>query len=188
MIRITSLFFLLLSSFQGFTQVELSTKSKKAIELYTLADNFRVRGQFTEALSLLDQALDKDKNFVEAYYRRGLTYFSMKQYPNALQDFEKGLSLTNDIRKQKVFWYDMGELYLLAGDYEKAMKVLSAYVNNETQNKQKIDRATMFFKSAEFALKNKTKKTAFKQRALSDTVNRFVMQYFPVLTADQKQL
>jgi OmpA-OmpF porin, OOP family len=188
MIRITLFVSLILLPFQGLTQAELSTKSKKAIELYTLADNFRVRGQFTETLSLLDQALDKDKNFVEAYYRRGLTYFSMKQYSNALQDFEKGLSLTNDIRKQKVFWYDMGELYLLAGEYEKAMKVLSAYVNNETQNKQKIDRATMFFKSAEFALKNKAKKTAFKQRALSDTVNRFVMQYFPVLTADQKQL
>jgi outer membrane protein OmpA-like peptidoglycan-associated protein len=188
MMRTTLFVSFVLLSLQGFTQAELTTKSKKAIELYTLADNFRVRGQFTEALSLLDQAIDKDKNFVEAYYRRGLTYFSMKQYSNALHDYEKGLSLTTDLRKQKVFWYDMGELYLLAGEYEKAMKVLSAYVNNETQNKQKIDRATMFFKSAEFALKNQAKKTAFKQRALSDTVNRFVMQYFPVLTADQKQL
>jgi tetratricopeptide (TPR) repeat protein len=68
------------------SQSQLSTKSKKAIELYTLADNFRVRGQFEEALNLLDQALAKDKNFVEAYYRRGLTFFSMKQYPNAMSD------------------------------------------------------------------------------------------------------
>ncbi len=56
-------------------QTELSTKSKKAIELYTLADNFRVRGQYEEALNLLGQAIEKDKNFVEAYYRRGLTYY-----------------------------------------------------------------------------------------------------------------
>lgn len=187
MFRILILFFLLGFSFQVLAQTPLSTKSKKAIELYTLADNFRVRGQFDQALSLLDQAIDKDKNFVEAYYRRGLTYFSMKQYAKAMADYEKGLSLTSDLRKQKVFWYDLGELYLLSGQYEKAMKVLSAFVNNESQNKPKIDRATVLFKSAEFALKNQSEKL-FKRGPLSDTVNRFVMQYFPVLTADQKQL
>jgi outer membrane protein OmpA-like peptidoglycan-associated protein len=78
-------------------------------------------------------------------------------------------------------------LYLLTGDYEKAMKVLSSYVNSDSQNKQKTDRATVLFKSAEFALKNKGTKS-YEQKPLSDTVNRFVMQYFPVLTADQKQL
>src|SRR5688572_27011187 len=182
------IFFLILQSFQALSQNELSTKSKKAIELYTLADNFRVRGQFEEALSLLTQAISKDKNFVEAYYRRGLTYFSMKQYVKAITDYEKGLSLTTELRKQKVFWYDLGELYLLTGEYEKAMKVLSAFINNESQNKPKIDRATMVFKSAEFALHNKHEVKSFVRRPLSDTVNRFVMQYFPVLTADEQQL
>jgi outer membrane protein OmpA-like peptidoglycan-associated protein len=174
-------------SFPALSQVELSTKSKKAIELYTIADNFRVRGQFEEALNLLSQALARDKNFVEAYYRRGLTYFSMKQYPRAIEDYEKGLSLTADVRKQKVFWYDLGELYLLSGQYDKAKDVLNAFLKNESQNKQKIDRAAAILKSAEFASNNKSGKS-YKRRVLSDTVNRFVMQYFPVLTADQKQL
>jgi outer membrane protein OmpA-like peptidoglycan-associated protein len=187
MIRLVILLLFLFVSFAGFAQSELSTKSKKAIELFTMADNFRVRGQFEEALNLLDQALEKDKKFVEAYYRRGLTYFSMKQYAKALENYEQGLSLTTDIRKQKVFWFDLGELYLLSGEYEKAMKVLSAFINNETQNKVKYDRATLLFKSAEFALKSKSN-SLFKRRQLSDTVNRFVMQYFPVLTADQRQL
>lgn len=182
------LFFIVINSFQTFAQVELSTKSKKAIELYTLADNFRVRGQYDQAISLLNQAIDKDRNFVDAYYRLGLTYFSMKQYNKAQENYEHGLGLTADIRKQKVFWYDLGELYLLTGEYEKAMKVLSAFVNNETLNKQKVDRSTMLFRSAEFALKNKANTSSVKLRPLSDTVNHFVMQYFPVLTADQMQL
>ncbi len=185
--RILIFLFFTAITFQALSQAELSTKSKKAIELYTVADNFRVRGQFEEAISLLSQALAKDKNFVEAYYRRGLTYFSMKQYAKAQADYEMGLNLTTDLRKQKVFWYDLGELYLLSGDYEKAMKVLSAFINNESQNRQKIARATALFRSAEFASKNQSTKS-YHRRALSDTVNRFVMQYFPVLTADQKQL
>ncbi|MDH4091803.1 MAG: OmpA family protein [Cyclobacteriaceae bacterium] len=188
MTRFIFLSFIVLCSIHGLAQGTLSTKSKKAIELYAAADNYRVRGQFDQAISLLDQAIAKDQNFVEAYYRLGLTYFSMKQYSKALEKYEKGLSLTADMRKQKVFWYDMGELYLLVGEYEKAMKVLSAFVNNESQSKQKIDRATMFFRSAEFALKNQANTAAFRLRPLSDTVNRYVMQYFPVLTADQQQL
>ena len=188
MTRFSILFFFALFFVKTYAQSTLSTKSKKAIELYTLADNFRVRGQYDQAISLLDQAIAKDENFVEAYYRLGLTYFTMKQYNKALPQYEKGLNLTKDLRKQKVFWYDMGELYLLAGEYEKAKKVLSAFVNNETQNKQKIDRATMLFRSAEFAVNNQAHAAAFKLRPLSDTVNHFVMQYFPVLTADQTQL
>jgi len=164
------------------------TKSKKAFELYTQADNFRVRGQYEEAVDLLNQAITKDRNFVEAYYRLGQTFYAMKKYSKALENFETGLSLTNSLRKQKDFWFGMGEIYLLNGEYEKAMKVLSAFVNNETQSKAKIDRATLLFRSAEFALKNTVNTSAYRSHSLSDTVNCFALQYFPVLTADQQQL
>jgi len=180
------MFFLTTTSL--FAQTELSTKSKKAIELYTMADNYRVRRQFQEAIGMLNEAIEKDKNFVEAYHRLGLTYFAMNQYKKAIATFEKGLSLTTDLRKQKLFWYDLGEPYLLAGEYEKAMKVTSAFINNETQSKSRIDRATRTFRSAEFAMHNQVADSTFKLRPLSDTVNRFTLQYFPVLTADQMQL
>jgi OOP family OmpA-OmpF porin len=172
----------------GVSHAQLSTKSKKAIELYTEADNFRVRGQFNQALQLLTEALEKDKNFVEAYHRLGLVYYNMRIYPRAAQSFEKGLSLTTNLRLQKMFWFDLGETYMLMGEYEKAMKVLSAFINNETQNGERLKRATQTFRSAEYAFKNKDKNEKYQQRALSDTVNRFVMQYFPVLTADEQEL
>ena len=68
---------------------QLSTKSKKAIELYTEADNYRVRGQFDQAIDLLNLAIAKDDEFVEAYYRLGLVYLNMKQYAKAVERFEK---------------------------------------------------------------------------------------------------
>lgn len=180
-------FFLVCGTTIGYAQSQLSTKSKKAIELFTVADNYRVRGQFEQALSLLDQAIERDKGFVEAYYRRGLTYFSMKQYPKALADYEKGLSLTSDVRKQKVFWFDLGELYLLMGQYEKAINVLELFIRNESANQPKLQKAKMVLKSAQFAVQHQGDKS-YQRRPLSDTVNAFVMQYFPVLTADEKQL
>jgi len=171
-----------------FGQAVLSTRSKKAIELYTEADNFRVRGQFSQAINLLQQAIDKDKDFVEAYYRLGITYMSMKRFPDAIKALEKGLSLTSDIKKQKVFWFDLGEAYFTLGEYEKAEKLIADFLSAEAANKPKIERAQRLSKNIAFAREDRKKSAAYRQKTLSDTVNQFVMQYFPVLTADQQQL
>lgn len=169
-------------------QATLSTKSTKAIELYTEADNFRVRGQHAQAIELLNEAIAKDKKFVEAYYRLGLVYLTIKNYSKATENFEKGLSLTSDIKKQKVFWYDLGETYLLTGQYDKAIATLTDFVQVENQNRQKLERANLMLKNAQFAKSNQVEKATYQQRRLSDTVNCFAMQYFPVLTADQQEL
>jgi OmpA-OmpF porin, OOP family len=169
-------------------QTVLTSKNKRAIELYTQADNYRVRMQFAQALGMLNEAIEKDRKFVEAYYRRGLVYHNMRAYPKAIADYEKALSLTSDPRIQKVIWFDLGDAYLSTGDYEKARDVLTSFLKVETVNRRKIDRAQQVLKNAEFAIENRNVNGDYRQRALSDTVNRFVMQYFPVLTADQKEL
>lgn len=181
-------FIFLLCAFPSAAQSTLSTKSNRAIELYTEADNYRVRGQHAQAIELLNEAISKDKKFIEAYYRLGLVYLTIKNFSKAIENFEKGLSLTDDIKKQKVFWYDLGETYLLAGEYEKASAALTKFVKVEVQNKQKLNRANLLLKNAEFGLNSQAIKAKYNQRKLSDTVNRFAMQYFPVLTADQQEL
>ena len=181
---------LILVLFSGVTnaQTGLSTKSKKAIELYMEADNYRVRGQYAQAIALLEQAIEKDDQFVEAYYRLGLVYLSKRDLDRSAALFEKALSLTSDIKKQKVIWFDLGETYFNLGKYEQAGKVIADFLNAETLNKQRIDRARQLQSNIEFARKNQAVAAAYKQRMLSDTVNRFFMQYFPVLTADQREL
>jgi OOP family OmpA-OmpF porin len=166
----------------------LSTQSKKAIEMYVEADNHRVRREFDEAIALLNKAIDKDRKFVEAYLRLGQTYFTMKQYSNAVQQYEKGLSLAADLNRQKQFWFAMGESYFLSKQYEKAMNVLDLYLKNEKTNRKQIDQAKLLYNSAVFALQSKNDVNALRTHPLSDTVNAFELQYFPVLTADQSEL
>jgi outer membrane protein OmpA-like peptidoglycan-associated protein/tetratricopeptide (TPR) repeat protein len=169
-------------------QLPLDTKSKKAIEYYTEADNYRVRGQYSQAIRLLTEAIEKDRNFTEAYYRLGIVYMTLQEFPRAITYLENGLSLTKDIRKQKVFWYDLGESYFTEGNYDKAEEILKKFLGAELQNKVKIDRARLLLNNVEFARENKKNASAYKLRRLSDTVNAYVMQYFPVLTADQQSL
>jgi OmpA-OmpF porin, OOP family len=187
MVRTLFIFFCLVSG-TAWAQMPLATKSKKAIELYTEADNYRVRGQFSQAIAMLTEALQKDKNFVEAYYRLGIIYMTLKDFPQAIKHLEKGLSLTDDVRKQKVFWYDLGESYFTIGQYEKAEATISQFLKAEAANKPKIARATLLLNNIAFAKENSGNTSAYKLKKLSDTVNAFVMQYFPVLTADQQEL
>ena len=172
----------------GLAQAKLSSTNKKAIALYTEADNYRVRRQYRQAIDLLNQAISRDKNFVEAYYRLGLVYFNMRVYPKAIEQFEKALSLTQELRIQKVVWFDLGEAYLLQGQYDKAASVLKQFVDNEKANRNKLDHARRNLENAMYALENQDKTAEVRRRPLSDTVNQFVMQYFPVLTADESAL
>ena len=80
---------LLVSAFTSTAQPTLSTKSNRAIELYTEADNYRVRGQHTQAIELLNEAISKDKKFFEAYYRLGLVYLTIKNYSKAIEFYPK---------------------------------------------------------------------------------------------------
>ncbi|MFZ5999049.1 MAG: OmpA family protein [Bacteroidota bacterium] len=169
------------------SQPTYSTKNKRAIELYVEADNYRVRGQFAEAISYLNEALSRDKNFFEAYFRLGAVYRMQRQNELSIQNFEQGLALTRDPRWQKLFAYELAEMYLRIPDYEKSLKYSVFYIGNEVGAKPKVAQAMLWKKSAEFSLANR-KEVNFVQGPLTDTVNRFRMQYFPVLTADEQEL
>jgi OOP family OmpA-OmpF porin len=169
-------------------QTGLDTKSKKATELYIQADNFRVRGQYAEAINALTEAIQKDKKFTEAYYRLGIVYRSMKDYQRAINNFKYALALTEDIRKRKMIWFDLGDAYMVSGQYKDAIAVLSEFVAAETQNKQRISKANGWIQNARFALDNQGAKSKYRPKPLSDTVNCFPLQYFPTLTADQQEL
>lgn len=189
--RCLLIFIFLFSLTQLNAQPALHTKSKKAIELYNSADNFRVRGQYKQAIDMLEQAIEKDKNFIEAYFRLGQTYKSFKQYAKSIVYFERGMAIEKDERINRAFWYELGEVYFLAGNYEGASKLLNQYIQAEVpsfQNKARFDNAKKIIGNAEYASKNQQLAKEYGQQALSDTVNCFTMQYFPVLTADQQTL
>ncbi len=185
------LYSILFCSLNCLAQTGLSTQNKKAIALYTEADNYRVRRQFNEAESLLVDAIKKDDQFIEAYLRLGLVYKAQKLYNQALTTFDKGCSLTNDPKKLKAFWFEIGECFFLMGEYQKAELPLQQFKQNEIatiSNKQKLESAQRMLNSVTFYNDQKQKTQGYKTEPLSDTVNQFPLQYFPVLTADGSQL
>lgn len=179
---------LCLSVAPSLAQGVLSTKNKKAIEAYTEADNFRVRGQFKQAIELLDEAIKRDKNFFEAYLRLAYCYKDMNDFDKAKENFEKGMQLTSEMRWRKVFWVEMADIAMKKGDYRSVIGYTQQYLQNEVINKQRIAQMSLWLACAEFATQNMRNEIKFEPKELPDTVNAFAMQYFPAITADEQEL
>jgi outer membrane protein OmpA-like peptidoglycan-associated protein len=177
-----------ISALELCAQEPLSTKSKKAIEYYLSSDNFRVRGQLDQAIGLLNKAVAKDPKFEEAYFRLGLTYRSAGKLELSTSNFEKGLVLTKDVRKQKNYAYVLGETYLRNGKYNQSADHLNRFLTAEKLDKAKIEQAKVWNSQCDYASEHKAEKLSYHIKVLSDTVNAYPMQYFPTITADEEEL
>src|SRR5450631_2164983 len=109
-------------------QVQMSTKSKRAVELYNEADNYRVHQQYDKAIDLLNQAISKDKDFEEAYYRLGVTFKNKGEIERSIEALEKGFGLTKDSRRQNPYRYELGDSYLRVGNYMKSSEFLTQFL------------------------------------------------------------
>ncbi len=181
------LLFIILA-FPAFSQTQYSTKNKKALELYFEADNFRVRGDYDRAISFLKEAISKDKNFEEAYFRLGYTFKNKEDLKSSTESFEKGLALAKDNKKQNGYRFELGDNFLRKGNYAPALDQFNQFLLTEKQNGLKIEQVKVWKQHAEYSIAHQHEKLTYQPKALSDTVNCFPMQYFPVLTADNQQI
>ncbi len=170
-----------------FAQPKLTTSNRKAIELYVEADNYRVRGQLDQATNLLKQAIERDKNFEEAYFRMALVYKARESFIEAGAAFEQGLAVVKDPIKKKMYYYELAGVSMRQPDYNKAQQYATLFLPLEKTDKRKIQQASVWKDQAVFALAN-SQKLEYEITPLSDTVNAYPMQYFPTLTADNAQL
>jgi len=166
----------------------LSTKNKKAIDLYIEADNYRVRGQYDQAIRLLKQAIEKENKFEEAYYRLGMTYRSAGDLGSSNDSFEKALVLSPYPLKQKIYLFSLGDNYLRSGQYQKAKSNLEKFLAIEKTDKIKMEQASLWSMQADYGLVHTGENLGYRVKVLNDTVNKYPMQYFPAITAAGEEL
>jgi len=169
-------------------QPALSSKNKKAIELYTEADNYRVRREYDKAILLLQEAIQKDKNFEEAYFRLAQIYRVQDNLKMAVQYFEQGLALVQNVVRIKIYLYELSQTELRLGSYKRTIDYSVKFLELEKADLKKITQVTLWKLQAEYSIAHEKDMLDYKITVLSDTVNTFPMQYFPVVTADQSQL
>lgn len=78
--------------------------------------------KYVEATALLDKAIEKKPDFLDALIQRGYYQMNLDKYPLAIKDFEKALSID---RNNTLALYNLGSCKYSIGEYGEAIKCYS---------------------------------------------------------------
>jgi len=176
-----------LGAFNTAEEHAYTSQSSKAIQLYEQATIYQVQKEYSKAAQYFEQALKKDKNFVEAYLQ-------LAQIEQQLDDFSGALKLLRQAQrylpkdKHYLLHYELALLYYRSGAYQKAQEVLTQLPTPSVLPAPWQLQVEHLQKDVAFSLEQIKTPTAFKPRLLPAPLNRFSSQYFPVLTVDQQTL
>jgi OmpA-OmpF porin, OOP family len=167
---------------------EYSTRSKKAIRLYEAAEDYIVRRQFPEAIRLLNEALDKDKTFTEAHLKIAYIYKLINNIPLQKIHLEAVLANAKNPSRYKNLYLALGEANYLLMSYDQAIQYLQQFLSFPVSDPRLTDEANRLIDNVRFAGENIQQPVDFEPVKMSERINEGPLQYFPVLTADEKKI
>ncbi len=178
------LFFIVLSFFilTLSAQNKYSTKKKKAIKHFELAQKDYNSGDYKDAVAKLDLALKTDENFIEPYLLKAQIYFEINDVKNEIQQYEKALSInrnyTPKIQYLLSIAYFNNEQYKASLDVCKEAKDMP---NGSGRLTRLIDKG---IEASEFALDLYEHPVPFNPINLGTNVNSPYDDYWPMLSTN----
>jgi outer membrane protein OmpA-like peptidoglycan-associated protein len=169
-------------------QSAFHTDNKKAIKLYSEANELIKMRQFTSALEKLDQAIDRDPDFIEAHMRAAFCYELLRVFTKQQHHLEEVIRISPTSQRFKNVYFRLAGLYYDQGRYEDAMNTLDTLYLLGMQNEFLVQEAERLRSNITFAVENRKNPLDITPSPLPEVVNAFPLQYFPVLTADENQI
>lgn len=164
-----------------------TTTSSQARKQYNEAAKHYIRKEYAEAIQRLEQALKKDRKFVEAYLQLATIYQQLDDFGRAMQLLDQAYGYLAKERYAPLH-YAIAHRYYRSGLYGQAQTVLQALPLTETIPAALLAKINTLHENLQFALEKIQHPIALHPRRLSAPLNQFVSQYFPVLTVDQQSL
>lgn len=182
---------LLCSSVSGNAQYDPSKINKKAVAYY---DQARIRaedGNLPIAVGLLQQAVDADNNYVDAYLALASLYSALKNYTNSISNYEKAFAIDSSytIDHKAAYAAKLAGI----GEFEKALTAVNELLaKRPPKNPSILERINRQKKNYEFAVEfaknNPDKNYVFAPRNLGPNVNSSLLEYWPSLSIDGSEL
>lgn len=181
------LFFIFIS-FNLYGQ-EYSVDDRRAIKLYQEGEDLTLRRRYDQAIEKFELAVKRNDHFLEAYKKWSQLLLNRGDYAEALQVSINGdMKSEGNIEHKANFAWLITNIYLKYGDFNQAI--------------QKFEESQQYFSSSlrtSYAYKEMEEQLAFikiemkkakeiDKEKLPVPLNEFHQQYFPVLTADSKQI
>ncbi|MGE5518348.1 MAG: OmpA family protein [Candidatus Dadabacteria bacterium] len=189
--RILLALFLLLSlSYTTLAQYDPYKVNKKASEIYERGILRAQSGNYQQALLDLNEAIEKEPKYVDAYLSIAGVYGQMKDYDQSISYYEKAFALDKD------YTYDYQLPYAIniaaKGEFQKALDVINSLlskVNLGTNTRKAAEfRKSTFEFAVNYAKTHPATNYVFAPQNLGDGVNSSESEYFPSMPITGKTL
>ncbi|WP_443939041.1 OmpA family protein [Pedobacter sp. MW01-1-1] len=161
------------------------SSNKKAQAFYEKANPFIQNQKYTEAIPLLESAVQADPQFLSAFVTLGDLYKTQKKYTEAQSNYQKALSISVEI--SPVVFYKLAETQFALSDYAKAKQNFGKYTSLERDPKN-LAKARKYIADCDFAAEAIKKPVTYNPTNLGTGVNTDQPEYFPAITGDGETL
>ena len=189
-IRVLLPIFLLSAALPVLAQYNPDKVNKKAAQYYSKAMELAQNDDFKGGIEALRQAVRIDSTFEEAWLSLAGMYGELKNYQQAILNYEKARSIDSNF-----FWdYNLPYSINLAGkgDFEKALQAVTVFLTapklNETSRKAGEYRKRCYQFALDYAAHHDIGNYRFEPRNLGDSINSTVSEYYPTITIDGSKL
>jgi len=178
----------LLTSFT-YAQYNPDKVNKKAINLYNAGLNKAQDGEYEAALQLMDEAIAKDKKYVDAYLTKAGIYGQIKEYEKCILSYERAFAIDLAYSRDYKLPYAINLAGL--GRFEQALSAINEFLLSPTLNEPSRKAGEYRKRTFEFAVDYGRKHMdnyVFAPRNLGDSVNTADLEYYPSVTVDDNTL
>lgn len=164
--------------------------NRKAEALYAQALNKASEGDYRQGIKLLEAAVKLEPKYLDAYLSIGGIYGELKEYKNAVDNYEKARSIDSVYFKDYSLPYSINAAGL--GDFQKALNAVDEFLSisdlNPSGRKAGEYRKQCYTFAIDYAKKVALTDYKFEPENLGDSINSKVSEYFPTITIDGRQL
>ena len=176
-------FFILLGF--SFSQGNLSTTSKKASKLYQKADKKYKERDFEAAITFLEEAVQMDNSFFEAYIRMGSLYNALGLLDSVYSKFGSYLKTAPDpivsvLERMSFMAFDRGE-------YQVSSSYLKQFLGKVPEREKDRD-IQLLLASLQFSSQQLQSPLKIEVKELPIAINRYKLQYLPAITVDGRTM
>jgi outer membrane protein OmpA-like peptidoglycan-associated protein/tetratricopeptide (TPR) repeat protein len=181
---------LLLSSFFVRAQYNPDKVNKKAAQLYSKALELAQGDDFKAGIQALQEAVRIDKSFEDAFLSMAGMYGELKDYQNAIENYEKARAIDSG------YFMDYNLPYSInlagKGEFAKALEAANRFLSvsdlNEKSRKAGEYRAKCYQFALDYSASHPATGYKFEPYNLGDSINSAVSEYYPTVTIDGNKL
>ncbi len=182
-------FYCLLTCFTHAQQYSPDKVNKKAVNLYNSGLSKAQDGDYQGALELMDQALARDKKYVDAHLTKAGIYGELKNYEKCIFHYEQAFALDPVYSRDYKLPYAINLAGL--GRFDAALAAVTEFLSSPTLNEPSRKAGEYRKRTFDFAVDYAQKSTqnyVFAPQNLGDSVNSADLEYYPSITVDDNTL